>query len=327
SRINTKHISPKKNIEKEDGIKASQELEFKMTKDPALGVVPKNRLYNSIYSLMRERQAPGNSTSRIESLTWTERGSYTDAVGASNGNGRPGTPTPVTSGRMRAVWIDLADVTNKTVWVGGVDGGLWKTTDITASPATWTLVNDFLGNLAIGSICQDPTNNNIMYFGTGEKAFSPDAVEGGGVWKSTNHGVTWSFLANTTGFWNISKILCDASGNVYVGTIGSGNGLQRSTNGGTSWTDITPTTSGGGTRVADMELSSTGRLHVSKGYGSGANQFGYFYTDNPSTVTSGTWTQATTPFSSQFNVDIAVNGNTVYVLPSNSSDETPQIYK
>ena len=332
-RINHQHIISERGLEKEDGIKESQELEFKKTKDPASGVIPKYSLYNSIYNLMRERQNAANTTSRTESLSWTERGSYTDAVGASNGNGRPGTPTPVTSGRMRAVWVDLADATNKIVWVGGVDGGIWKTVDITASPATWTLVNDFFGNLAIASICQDPTNNNIMYFGTGEKAFNVDAVEGGGVWKSLDHGVTWNLLANTTGFWNISKILCDASGNVYVGTIGSGNGLQRSTNGGTSWTDITPTTPGGGTRIADMVLSSTDRLHVAKGYFSSASdQTGYFYTDNPSTVTSATWTSPVTSYSpTQHNCALAVSGNILYALPVTNPSanvyQTPAVYK
>jgi hypothetical protein len=341
TRTNHKHIISDRNFEKEDGIKESQELEFKKTKDPSLGVIPKYRLYNSIYNLMRERQSSGNATSRTESLSWTERGSYTDDVGPSNGNGRPGTPTPVTSGRMRAVWVDLADATNKTVWVGGVDGGIWKTTDITASPATWSLVNDFFGNLAIASICQDPTNNNIMYFGTGEKAFNLDAVEGGGVWKSTDHGVTWSLLANTTGFWNVSKILCDAFGNVYVGTIGSGNGLQRSTDGGTSWTNITPTINAGGggnintTRVADMAYdAASNKLHVVMGYlpgpGSGIFQ-GYCYTTNPSTVTSSTWTAATTTFitspNSLDNCAIACKGNTVYATPANTSDLVSTIYK
>jgi len=323
---NTNHQF-KKEADKEDGIRLAQEREFKMTKDPALGYVPRYRLINSIENLKRERQQSPGSTNRIESLSWTERGSYTDAVGPSNGNGRPGTPTPITSGRMRAVWVDLADGTNKTVWVGGIDGGIWKTTDITASPATWTLVNDFLDNLSIASICQDPSNTNTMYFGTGEKTFNIDEAQGGGVWKSTDHGVTWNLLTNTIGFWNVSKVLCDASGNVYVGTVGSGQGLQRSADGGSTWTNITPTTSGGGTRIADMDISSTGRLHVSKGYQSAANQFGYFYTDNPGTVTSGTWTQAATPFSSQYNVDIAVTGNVVYVLPSNSVNQTPTVYK
>jgi hypothetical protein len=340
TRINHHFIS-ERGFEKEDGIKESQELELKMTKDPALGVIPKYRLYNSIYNLMRERQNASNATNRTESLSWAERGSYTDAVGPSNGNGRPGTPTPVTSGRMRAVWIDLADASNKTVWVGGVDGGIWKTTDITASPATWTLVNDFFGNLAIASICQDPTNNNVMYFGTGEKAFNLDAVEGGGVWKSIDHGVTWNLLANTTGFWNISKILCDASGNVYVGTIGSGNGLQRSTNGGTSWTDITPTINAGGggnintTRVADMAYdAASNKLHVVMGYlpGAGASIFqGYCFTTNPATVTSSTWTAPTTTFitspNSLDNCAITCKGNTVYATPANTSDIVTTIYK
>src|SRR5258708_27420402 len=234
--------------EKEDGILLAQQQEFKMTKDVSLGYIPKYRLINAYENSLQERQQRTNFTNSIEALTWTERGSYTDAVGPDNGNGRPG--NGVTSGRVRAIWVDLADVSNKTVWVGGIDGGLWKTTDITASPSTWALINDFFGNLAIAGICQDPSNTNLMYFGTGEKTFNADAVHGGGVWKSTDHGVTWNLLPATTGFYNVSKIICDASGNVYVGTIGSGAGLQRSADGGNTWTNITPATAGGGTRKA-----------------------------------------------------------------------------
>lgn len=311
----------------EDGIRQAQEQDFRHTLDPSLGYVPKSRLVAAEADLMDQRQHA--LTGRVEAvLSWTERGSYTDAVGVSNGNGRPGTPTPVTSGRIRSIWVDLADATSKTVWIGGADGGLWKTTDITTSPANWTPVNDFFGNLAISSICQDPSNNNIMYFGTGEKTFNVDAVLGGGIWKSTDHGLNWTLLANTVNFYNVSKVLCDASGNIYVATIGSGSGLQRSTDGGNNWTNITPTTAGGGTRIADMEMSNTGRLHVSKGYSSSAGQFGYFYTDNPSTVTSATWNAPATPFTStQYNVDLAVTGNTVYALAATSAYQTPTVYK
>ena len=328
-KYNAGQLQIKDQPEKEDGILQVQEQEFNMTKDPALGYVPKFRLYQAINDAMIARHNSSNSVNQVQLLSWIERGSYKDTVGGSNGNGRPGSPVPVTSGRMRAIWMDLDDGTNKTAWLGGVDGSLWKTTDVTASPANWTLVSDFFGNLSIASICQDPTNHSIMYFGTGEKTFNADAVEGGGVWKSTDHGVTWSLLANTTGFWNVSKVLCDASGNVYVGTIGSGNGLERSNNGGTSWTNITPTTAGGGTRIADMVLSTTGRLHVSKGYeSSAANQTGYFYTDNPSTVTSGTWTSPVTSYSpTQYNCALAVKGDTLYALPDQSTDQTPTVYR
>lgn len=313
--------------EHDDGIKLAQEQEFNRTKDPALGFVPQYQLVDAVNTAMQERLSPGNFANRTESLIWSERGSYSDSVGPSDGNGRPGSPAPATSGRMRAVWVDLDDPSNKTVWLGGVDGGIWKTTNINSSPANWTLINDFFSNLAIASICQDPIDHNIMYFGTGEKTFNADAVLGGGVWKSTDHGVTWNLLNTTTGFWNVSKIICDSSENIYVATIGSGSGLQRSNDGGTTWTNITPTTPSTGTRVADIALSSTGRLHVSKGYQSGTNQFGYFYTDNPATVTSGTWTQATVPFSCRYNVALAVVDSVVYALPSNSSDETPTVYR
>ena len=316
--------------EEQDGIKIIQQHEFDITKDPALGYVPKYRLIQATDQLLRQRAARENSTNQVQGFTWIERGPYTDAVGPSNGNGRPGSPTPVTSGRLRAIWVDLSDATNKTVWIGGVDGGIWKTTDITASPATWTQVSDFFSNMAISSICQDPTNNNVMYCGTGEKSIiGYDNIRGGGIWKSTDHGVNWNLLSSTTGFWNISKIVCDASGNVYVGTLGSGSGLRRSADGGSTWTNITPSTAGGGTRITDIEISNTGRLHVTMGYyNSAANASGYFYTDNPSTVTTATWTSPVTGFTPlQYNCDLAVSGNTVYALPSNSSFETPTIYK
>lgn len=317
-------IEENENEAEEDGIALAQQQEFELTKDVSLGYIPKYRLVNAYENLMTKRKLSPNTPTGVSSLTWTERGPDADAVGPSDGNSRAG--NGITSGRMRAIWVDLSDATNHTVWIGGIDGGIWKTTDISASPATWTLVNDFFGNLAIGSICQDPIGTkDTMYFGTGEKTANADAVRGGGVWKSTDHGITWNLLPSTTGFFNVSKIICDASGNVYVSTIGNGKGIQRSVDGGTTWTNITPI--GLNTSVTDMKLSSTGRMHIVCGYNNGANA-GYRFTDNPSTVTAGTWTSATTVFPNvQYNCELAVAGNSLYVLNANSSYQTTQIYK
>ncbi|MGZ4048513.1 MAG: T9SS type A sorting domain-containing protein, partial [Bacteroidia bacterium] len=121
------------------------------------------------------------------------------------------------------------------------------------------------------------------------------------------------------------KVVCDAAGNIYVSTIGNSKGIQRSADGGSTWTNITPT--GLNASVTDMKLSSTGRMHIVCGYRNGANA-GYRFTDNPSTVTAGTWTSATTVFPNvQYNCELAVTGNTLYVLNANSSYQTPQIYK
>ena len=309
--------------EEGDDIAARYELEVNTTKDPALGFVPKERLVNafSIRKHLLESKAY-----RAPLLNWTERGPDRDAVGASNGNGRAG--NAITSGRLRAIWEDLSDATGKTVWVGGVDGGLWKTTNITATPAIWTVINDYFGNLSVSSICQDPSNFNIMYFGTGEKTDNADAVRGGGVWRSTDQGVTWSLMNGTEGFWKITKIICDASGNLYVACSNSTNnsGLQRYNKLSQTWDNITPT--GLSPRISDIELSSTGRLHLACGYRSAAAASGYRYTDSPSTVTASGWISPVTSYAPvEFNVDLASVGNTLYAVPINSSYQCAAIYK
>jgi hypothetical protein len=304
----------------------AQQFELERTKDPALGYVPKERLIAAYDAAEQSKRIAMRS--RITSGTWIERGPNADAEGMNNGNIR-GSWAAVTSGRMKAIWVDLSDATGNTVWAGGIGGGLWKTTNFINYPATWTPVNDFFTNMAVGSICQDPTNTNIMYFGTGERTFNVDAIRGGGVWKSTDHGLNWTLLSATSSYYNISKLLCDASGNLYVGTIvsntgGGSSGLFRSTNGGTSFTNISP--SGIDSRISDFVISSTGRFHVACGYYNSASP-GYRYTDNPSTVTSAGWTASGNPSSTHLpettatnqNCVLACNGNTLYAAVSNSS--------
>jgi hypothetical protein len=91
------------------------------------------------------------------------------------------------SGRADAVWVDVADPTGHTVWVGTHSGGIWKTNDISVATPVWIPVFDMMGNLGIGSISQDPVNTNIMYVGTGDKTNGGN-VRGGGIWKTT-HGI------------------------------------------------------------------------------------------------------------------------------------------
>ena len=310
--------------EEQDGIREAQKMEFEMTKDPALGYIPKDRLIKATNDLYQARMS-GNYVARINALSWLERGPYLDLKGP-GGNGRGTIGNPTLSGRIRSLWVDLKDATNHTVWVGSASGGLWKTNDVTAGPpTTWTAVNDLLGNLAIMTICQDPTGTkDIMYIGTGEKTFNSGAVRGGGIWKSTNNGATWSLLASTTGFNNVSKIVVDASGNVYAATIGSG--ILRSTNGGTSWTNISP--AGLSNNIIDMNLSTTGRLHIACGYYSSASISGPRYTDIPATVNNAGWTSPATSYSPVGNnVAFASNGNTLYATLDNGAGQTAQVWK
>ncbi len=304
-----------------DGPDKAIEFEIERTKNPATGKVPWEKLRLAIEQTQQAKMFAPTSPSN---LSWIERGPDGDISGP-QGNSRPNNDQ--TAGRIRASIVDSLDPTHKTVWVGGVDGGLWKTTDITASPANWILINDFLTNLAVSSICQDPRPGfqNNMYFCTGESFSNADAVRGVGVFKSTNGGATWSFLPSTSSYLNGTKIICDFQGNVYLGTRGTG--LLRSADGGTTWTTITP--GGIGTSVCDLEISSTsaaGRLHVTTGIFSAA---GYSYTDIPATVTSASgWNAATTPFTT-FNqrTEMAISGSVLYALPDNASHQVPTVWK
>jgi len=313
--------SNKTEYDKYDGPELAARQEFERTKDPATGTVPRERLLDAIESTIESKEA---NQSLIGGLSWLERGPNGDLPGPF-GNPRP--PGTNTSGRIRAMMVDSLDATKKTVWVGGVDGGLWRTSDITASPATWVLINDNLSNLSIADITQDPRPGfqNIMYFCTGESYFNFDAVQGNGVFKSTDAGATWSFLASTSTYVNGTRILCDYLGNVYLGTRGTG--LLRSTNGGTTWTNITPSTFPN-SDICDLEISSTsvsGRLHVVCGI---FTTQAYRYVDNPDVATSASWNTPAAAFPSFSNrAEICVSGSTLYSLVANNSHQVPTIYK
>jgi hypothetical protein len=304
-----------------DGPEQAAAFENKRNMDPNTRTVPRDKMWAAVLETEGIKSIVANTTNSTNSLAplvWVERGSNSDVAGPF-GNSRPG--GGVTSGRMRTLWVDLADPTGKKVWVGGISGGIWTTNDITAATPTWTPINDYLSNLAVSGITQDPTNTNIMYFCTGESYFTGGGVRGVGVFKSIDHGLTWNLLSSSTTFVSCTKILCDATGNVYVSTLGVSFdlALMRSTNAGTSWVNISPFAAAGATqtsRIPDFEISSTGRMHVIGGFSSAsATLGGYRFCDNPSATTP-TWQTATTlftwPFGTDARTELETVGNTIY---------------
>ena len=162
------------------------------------------------------RSSPSNSLQRagLSRANWVSRG-----------------PQNV-GGRTRAVVINPANT--NLIWAGAAGGGLWKSTN---AGQGWTVINDFLPNLAVSSLAIDPNNSNIMYCGTGEGFFNGDAINGAGIYKSTDQGNTWTQLPNTVS-WSSTDRISVAPGNGSVILASTAGGIRRSTDGGGTWTNV-----------------------------------------------------------------------------------------
>ncbi len=306
-----------------DGPKERDLLEFEKTKDPATGKVPYEKLLDA---MIRTESLKQTEASRTLGINWIERGSIYDSVGPWNGNKRGGSGNPAgtyTSGRIRAVLLDPIDPTGNTVFTGGVGGGLWKTTNLLDGIPLWQNVNDFFDNMAISSICIDPSNSNIMYFSTGEPTVNADAIQGLGIWKSTDHGVTWAQLPSTASFTRTFKLLCDNNGNIYAGL--RAGGIRRSTDGGLNWINIAPT-GFTGSSCPDLELSSTGTLHANMGYFTSSGSTRHFFTTAPGTENGGGWVASTGLPASANRFEMDSRGDTVWICPTSTGNNVNGAY-
>ena len=218
-----------KGLEKADRPDLAYQQNYLATIDPATGTVPSERLMSAYYYAehKRNQNTTGNQNGAYGPITsptaisWEERG-----------------PSNI-GGRTRAVMFDPNDGTNKKVFAGGVGGGLWYTTDITNSGASWTKVNDLMDNLAITTLAYDPTGTDTLFAGTGEGYYNLDAIRGAGIFKSTDAGATWTQLAatNNSNFYYVQKVIVHpTTGDIYAAT--RNNGIMRSQNGGTSWSKV-----------------------------------------------------------------------------------------
>jgi len=235
------------------------EQEFRLTKDPVLNMVPRERLIPIMEDInaRKSMRGPQPYAGVVSTATWVERG-----------------PVNV-AGRTRAIMFDPNDATKKKVWAGGVGGGLWWTSDVTLPSPVWINVSDIWSNMAVTAIAYNPANTQQFYVGTGEGWGNMDAIRGAGIFKTSDGGATWNPLASTTNNYNfdyINKIVVTSTGIVFAATSSrycNAGGIYKSTDGGTTWTLSFgvqgSTCAGSNCSGADIEIGSDGTLYASTG--------------------------------------------------------------
>jgi photosystem II stability/assembly factor-like uncharacterized protein len=282
--------------------RARTEYEVRKLIDPVTKQIPRDirRL-----ELEYAETLPVADESSLESFTWTHRGPWN--VG----------------GRTRALALDISDPNEQTILAGGVSGGMWRSTN---SGTSWTRTTDPLQLQSVTCIAQDTRTGktNIWYYGTGEFLGNSADVNGDGIFKSTNGGLSWFQLTSTvsgtpqtfdfvTDF--IYNIAIDPSNlaqdEVYAACYGA---VLRSTDGGTTWNMVLDGLGNPNQAIAtDVAVTSTGVVYATVSNNSSSTKGIFRSTDGVN------WTNITpTGFPSDYRrivIGIAPsNENIVYFL-------------
>ncbi len=146
------------------------------------------------------------------------------------------------SGRCTDIAVIAPKGEHYTIYVAAASGGVWKTVN---EGTTWEPVFDQAASTSIGDVTIAPSNNDIVWIGTGEANIFRSSMAGCGVYKSTDAGKTWTHMG-LTGTNTIPRIVIHPKNPDIVYVAASGHewthnaerGVYKTTDGGKNWEKI-----------------------------------------------------------------------------------------
>jgi photosystem II stability/assembly factor-like uncharacterized protein len=266
------------------------------------------------------------ATGRVVGVQWTQIGPA-PLLGASD-------PARAYSGEVTDIAIDPRNATDRVIYIATNDGGIWKSID---GGSSWAPKTDFMPSLSMGAVALDPTNQSIVYAGTGN-FFNNGFFKGVGVYRSIDAGETWTALNPGNIFTGVSinRIVVPARDVVLVAT---NVGLYRSVDGGVNFGTNPPLFNNGsaffaGSFVRDLKLDT---LSPSIVFAAVSGQGIYKSTDggatfpanlfnNPNAPAAGTFTNI------HFDQSTQPDNQTLYatvesVMTCSPNDLTPSLFK
>ena len=147
---------------------------------------------------------------------------------------------PFRGGRAEAVTGIPGDP--NTYFLGGVAGGLWKSSD---GGGNWTPLTDKQPISSIGAVAVADSDPNVIYIGTGEGCIRGNLTSGDGVYKSVDGGRTWRNVGLHDSRQIGALIIHPRDPNVvFVAALGhvygpsAERGLFRTLDGGKTWEKV-----------------------------------------------------------------------------------------
>ncbi len=146
----------------------------------------------------------------------------------------------VTSGRIHDIAIDPKNPA--VLYVATAGGGIWKST---SKATTWKDVFGSMPDNSFGAIAIFEKDTNIVWAGSGEQNNRQSSSWGGGVYRTTNGGDTWTYvgLHDTRAIGRV--VLDPVDPNVaYVAAVGNlwaandERGVFKTTDAGKSWKKV-----------------------------------------------------------------------------------------